>query len=65
MRSSRLKRAQMFEESTRPLHEQIQDFILKQGDVYILPYLDVYDRDKFGSGNFSYRSSKFIVCMNW
>jgi hypothetical protein len=59
MRSSRLKRAQMLEESSRPLYEQVQDFILKRGDVYILPYLDVYDRDRFGSGKFFYQNSKF------
>jgi hypothetical protein len=52
MRSSRLKlsRFNQAEEDDRSASERVNELILNQGDVYILPYLDVYDKDKFGAG---------------
>ena len=33
------------------LHERVNEFMQKWADSLILPYLDRYERDKFGAGN--------------
>jgi len=40
------------EEDDRSASERVNEFIINHGDVYILPYLDVYDKDKFSAGKF-------------
>lgn len=51
MRNKKLKKYNEFNDDEKPLTEHIKDFILQKGEIFILPYLDVYDRDRFGSGN--------------
>lgn len=51
MRSSKLKfRRQQEEDDGLTLNERFHEFIMNKGDTYLLPYLDNYDRDKFGAG---------------
>lgn len=54
MRSSKLKLSRLLDESDddRDVYERFNEFVVNSGDQYILPYLDVYDKDKFGAGKF-------------
>ena len=57
MRSNRLKlkRFQDEREDDRPMDEQIKEFIISRGDVLILPYLDIYDKDRIVQGKWHNR----------
>lgn len=50
MRSNKLKLKRYQEEEQMPLTEQINDFIASRGDEFIMPYLDIYDRDRMAQG---------------
>jgi len=54
MRSNRLKLKRFQEESedNRPMDEQMKEFIISRGDVWILPYLDIYDKDRIVQGRY-------------
>jgi hypothetical protein len=53
MRSNRLKLKRFDEEESRPLTVQMCDFVISRGDELILPYLDIYDRDRIAQGKTS------------
>jgi hypothetical protein len=50
MRSNKLKLKKYQDEEQMPLTEQINDFIALRGDEFIMPYLDIYDRDRMAQG---------------
>jgi len=50
MRSNKLKLKRLQDEEQRTPHEEINEFIITYGDVFILPFLDLYDKDRITQG---------------
>lgn len=66
MRSSRLKFRRLEQEQEDDgltLTERFHEFVMTKGDVFILPYLDNYDKDRFGAGKFLRLTTTFISLL--